>query len=304
MTRDDPARTDSQGAPTFGLYGEAETRTSAEFLHIEDIRSRSALHGWEIRPHRHRGLMQLLVATRGRVEVDVDLDHLVMGSPVAVLVNEGVVHAFRFEPGTEGFVLTVARDLLGRVGDPRIGALTGALGDGAHVLGLDELDGDGGEITTLLEIIHREPARGDLASASIREWLAVSLLAILGRWIAARPAAEGTQGEARRQLGLFRALVEQRFREHWSIGNYAAALGLTDSRLNRLCKRLAGRRAFEIVQDRLMLEARRQLVYGAGSVSDIAYDLGFDDAAYFWRRFRKLEGVTPAGFRRAHGRGG
>ena len=48
-----------------------------------------------------------------------------------------------------------------------------------------------------------------------------------------------------------------------------------------------------------MLEARRRLAYIAAPATKIAYELGFADAAYFWRFFRRRAGVTPADFRRA-----
>jgi AraC family transcriptional activator of pobA len=58
-----------------------------------------------------------------------------------------------------------------------------------------------------------------------------------------------------------------------------------------------------LIQQRLALEARRRLVYAAGSVSSIAGELGFKDAAYFSRFFRRHSGVGPADFRRRR-RGG
>jgi AraC family transcriptional activator of pobA len=61
---------------------------------------------------------------------------------------------------------------------------------------------------------------------------------------------------------------------------------------------VAGKSAFEIGQDRLMLEACRKLTYAPSSIATIAYELGFQDPAYFSRLFRKRLGVTPGEFRR------
>jgi AraC family transcriptional activator of pobA len=92
--------------------------------------------------------------------------------------------------------------------------------------------------------------------------------------------------------------VEQHYLQHWSVADYAAALNVTPSKLNRLSKALAGRSAFEITQERLLLEARRRLVYIAAPVQLLAYELGFEDPAYFNRFFKKRTGMTPARFRR------
>ena len=75
---------------------------------------------------------------------------------------------------------------------------------------------------------------------------------------------------------------------------------MSESRLNRLCRAAAGKSALEVVQDRLTLEARRRLIHVAGPVSSLAYELGFDDPAYFWRFFKRRTGMTPREFRRRH----
>jgi AraC family transcriptional activator of pobA len=72
---------------------------------------------------------------------------------------------------------------------------------------------------------------------------------------------------------------------------------VTPVRLNRLCLKLAGKSAFDIVHDRLMLEACRKLTYAPSSVASIAYELGFQDPAYFSRAFKRHTGLTPKAFR-------
>ena len=61
---------------------------------------------------------------------------------------------------------------------------------------------------------------------------------------------------------------------------------------------VAGKSPFEVAQERLLLEARRKLIYIAAPVSLLAYELGFEDPAYFWRFFKRRTGMTPKEFRR------
>jgi AraC family transcriptional activator of pobA len=97
----------------------------------------------------------------------------------------------------------------------------------------------------------------------------------------------------------FRALVEAHYAERWPASRYAQALAITQSRLDRTCRAASGRSAFEIVQDRVLLEARRKLVHVAAPVSALAYELGFEDPAYFCRFFKRRVGSTPTQWRRA-----
>ena len=99
-------------------------------------------------------------------------------------------------------------------------------------------------------------------------------------------------------LQRFHALIEQRFRESRSIEAYAGTLGITATQLNNVCRTHAGKSALQLIHDRVLLEARRNLVYTVMSVSEIAYALGFSDPAYFSRFFRQRTGVSPGAFRR------
>jgi AraC family transcriptional activator of pobA len=87
------------------------------------------------------------------------------------------------------------------------------------------------------------------------------------------------------------------------VERFARELGLSETSLNRLCRRLAGSTAFDLLQQRLALEARRRLIHAPDSVTGIASALGFKDSAYFSRFFRRHSGVSPYEFRRRHGGG-
>jgi len=93
--------------------------------------------------------------------------------------------------------------------------------------------------------------------------------------------------------------VDMHFREHWSLGAYAAELGLTLATLGRLCQEHLGMTPMNVINARLVLEAKRALGHSSLSVKEIAHDLGFVDVGYFSRFFRKHSGVSPSGFREA-----
>ena len=81
------------------------------------------------------------------------------------------------------------------------------------------------------------------------------------------------------------------------ITHYAAQLGLSPKMLNESIRRASGRTCVALLQDRLLTEAKRRLLYTGESCKEIAYALGFHDCSYFTRFFRKLEGVTPGAFK-------
>lgn len=294
-----PGSSDQQDAvPLYSLYGEESGGEDTTFIHIESIEARSRLYNWEIDSHTHRGLLQTLVIFAGGGEVQ--LDDMVMPAtpPRAIVIPPATIHAFKFEPATHGYVLTISESMVLDTSSRRGRALFDTLflkpcaidlsANNAAVKAIEDL------FILLLEEFHTI-RRGH---GSLTEWLAKSILLLIERQLASQQMDTQTPGGRAQLFTRFRALVEQHYLEHWSVADYAQTLSVTPSKLNRVSKTLAGRSAFEIAQERLLLEARRRLVYIAAPVQLLAYELGFEDPAYFNRFFKKRTGMTPARFRR------
>ena len=77
---------------------------------------------------------------------------------------------------------------------------------------------------------------------------------------------------------------------------------MTADRLNDHVKRATGVTAGHLIRQRVLTEAKRQLVFTNQPINEIAYDLAFSDPSHFTRFFRKQTGSTPQAFR--EGRGG
>ena len=95
----------------------------------------------------------------------------------------------------------------------------------------------------------------------------------------------------------FKALLDQHYREHWTVKNYAEALYVSTSTLSRSCKEYTGSAAKMLILDRVLLEVKRRLIYTHEPLDQMAYTLGFKDPAYFSRFFKKQEGVTLSHYR-------
>lgn len=283
--------------PVFSLYGEA-AEVAPEFIHVEDIRSRSELYRWEIAEHRHHGLFQALLLIEGAAHVKLDERVEDVHAPFVLAMPSGVVHAFRFTPGAVGHVLTIEENALSRGPSgrphPAAGLTRPALVD------LSGAPDQAARLAILFEQIAIELHENRSGAGDVLLWLASAVLTLTLRLgdDAVRATAGGAPEAA--AFHAFRALVESHMAERWPIARYARAMRLSESRLNRICRAAAGRSALEIVQDRLTLEARRRLIHVAGSVSSLAYELGFEDPAYFWRFFKRRTGLTPQEFRARH----
>ena len=283
--------------PTFALYGEADAPSDAEFVHIEDIESRSRRYHWEIDEHTHRGLFQVVFILDGGARVRVDTRDADIAAPAAIVVPPAAVHAFQFRPQTHGYVLTLAESLLFE-GRDELRPLIDALFVESRIVTL--AGDDTRHLAALLEQLAEEFRWPQPGRPLMFEALVQALLLRLARPLAAGGESDGRQRGRAETFARFRALVETHFRDNWDVARYAGKLAVSESRLNRLCRRLADRSAFDLIQERLLLEAKRRLIYVAAPVASLAYELGFQDPAYFCRFFKKMTGLTPTAYRRGH----
>lgn len=98
----------------------------------------------------------------------------------------------------------------------------------------------------------------------------------------------------------FSLLVEHHFKSIHSVTEYAKRLGISPKSLAKHFQKVGVDTPSKVVKNRIVLEAKRQLLYSDKSVKQIGYDLGFNDAAYFTRFFTKLVSKSPLQFKKTH----
>lgn len=280
--------------PVFKLYGENQAWPSLDLLHCESIPIRSRMHHWEIKPHRHADLYQLLYVQRGTALIEIEGRVSEIREAAIQVTPPLCVHGFRFSENTEGYVLSVATPLVAQLERQLDAPLTLLSSAGCYPLGQDRSRLNALFATLLREYESSEPSR---------DLLLHSLVSVLMVWISRqRPtgSAPASRDEHNNQyLARFIRLVESHYREHLSVDDLAHRTGLSSVHLNNLCRQLTGQTALQIIHQRLLLEAKRNLIYTTMNISQLADHLGFSDPAYFSRFFRRLSGTSPQAFRQA-----
>src|ERR1700716_1504814 len=110
--------------PLFHLYGDPPDDQAFDFIHIETIASRSSIHDWTIRAHRHRNLFQILLIGQGGGEMTFEAATIAFDARCAILVPATIAHGFRFRPAvTDGWVISFTEDVAEAMGDRRGEAL-------------------------------------------------------------------------------------------------------------------------------------------------------------------------------------
>ncbi|TAH19539.1 MAG: AraC family transcriptional regulator [Cytophagales bacterium] len=96
---------------------------------------------------------------------------------------------------------------------------------------------------------------------------------------------------------LFKDLLEQNFSQIKNVSQYADKMAISEKRLNQALSKILGKNPKEMIDERVLLEAKRLLVHTNLSIKEIAYKLGFEEPTNFIKYFRKHTQSTPTEFR-------
>ncbi len=280
------------------MYGENQAQDNPDFLHVEPLLERSRQHEFRIRPHRHNGLHQLFFLGSGSGVAHLDGEETRLQAPCLLLVREMCVHDFHWEPPVSGHVLTLARPLCQRLEQYRHVPLQALAQTRLYALDETAL----AQFTDLFEQLLAEYRRDATARIAALEALLSLLLVQLARLGDHSGQAREEGGRSGRYLQGFTALIEAHHHQQQPVSFYAGQLGITPTYLNALCRELSGQSALALIHGRLLVAAKRSLIYSDAGISEIAWALNFSEPAYFSRFFKRLTGLSPRAFRERHGR--
>jgi AraC family transcriptional regulator, transcriptional activator of pobA len=95
----------------------------------------------------------------------------------------------------------------------------------------------------------------------------------------------------------FLKILEENFRRPEGVGFYSEKLFMSTRNLNLICQNILNKSVSEIIETRKLIEAKNLLIYTDKSVSEIGFELGYNEKTYFTSVFKKVAGLTPTGFR-------
>lgn len=281
--------------PVYQLYGEEQQWLTPDLLHCEAIATRSRLHNWEIKPHSHHGLLQLLWLEQGEALLQLDDWKGQLEAGRVLIVTQHCVHGFQFSPDAQGLVVTLAYPFLASLGNDLKAALLSESGARIYDLHANE---ERSLIESMLRKLMKEYQRQQLHR---REFMESSLTIALACLVEQAQSEQPRLGEnfkrARRYLTDFTNLIEQDYVSHHQLTYYAHKIGISTAHLNAVCREFAQRSALDLIHARIVLEAKRNLVYTSMTIKTVADALGFSDPAYFTRFFKRQVGIAPKEFR-------
>ena len=282
--------------PVFKLYGEWEHWLTPDLVHCESIATRSRLHNWQIKPHQHHGLFQMLYLEAGHARIQLDDEHHAMHAGQLLLVPQMCIHGFTFDEHAVGYVITIAYPLITRICQHMGAAL--ATFNRPSIHGLTD-DDEGRHVKMAFLMLSSEhKSHAPHRNLQIESLLTTILIWASRNSLHSRLDTGKANEKGGQHFGHFGRLIEDNYTEHHLVAYYAGKIGISAAHLNVITRQNTGKSPLELIHQRILLEAKRNLAYTSMTVSVVSYAIGFSDPAYFTRFFKRHTGLSPRDFKK------
>ncbi len=265
-------------------------------------RIESSLHArsWSFNRQPGTHARQIVLATDGVVEAESGDERFAIAAPGLVWLGSMAPGRLRAEAGTTGFHGWVAdATLVAAIGDQPESVNLRYLAERDFALSLAGHDQQRSATERCFEGVLGELQQSHSGSELILSALLRIIMVAMLRVSAGDALATPGIGERASLLERFRRLVEMNFRSHWTVAQYAAALGVSTDRLHAICTSGIGKPPKALISERLAEEAAVRLERSSLTIQQLGHSLGFSDPAHFSHFFRKMMGMPPNSYRRA-----
>lgn len=244
------------------------------------------------KPHKHDKYHELIYLAEGAGFHTIDLEAYQIKPPSLFLVKAGKIHYWEFTAIPKGFVVIFRSDFLVHLVSSDI--LSGFKQLQTNFFDLQKSNAK--LFRPLFEQMEKEfNHRQEYYSRIIASYLEI----LMGRMIRISLQSKENPADSRQKLvNNYQQLISKNLTNHHLVKEYADLLNVTPKHLNETCTAATGKTASEILNDNILLEAKRRLLYTSGTVADIGYALGFSDPSNFGTFFKRHASVTPGTFRK------
>jgi AraC-like DNA-binding protein len=244
-------------------------------------------------PHNH-DFEELIIGIEGNIEHFIDFRSEKYISPFVSFVTEGKVHKLMPEVIDGKFDIWVIGFRSEFIPETTF-QLYSYYHDHAN-LQLDRGD-NFNRMVTMCELMNNEVQKTDPDYAVIRLLLSTLFTMIESERKNSDDGEKSLYGTQNITFKNFLKILEENFRRPEGVEFYAEKLFMSSRNLNIICHNILQKSVSEIIETRKLIEAKNLLISTDKSVSEIGYELGYNEKAYFTTVFKKKSGVTPTKFR-------
>jgi len=248
-------------------------------------------------PHRHNYFVIVWVKKGTGIHL-IDLDKFELQDCTVYCITPGQVHLLNINGSVEGYVISFTAEFMG-LAEENFDLLfnTGLFNIFSHSPVIEVSTEMREEMEDMAGKMMKEYANFFLLRSEIlRGYLKIFLIYLTRQF--ERTNQSESQSKNIDLVKKFFSLIEKNFTGKRMVTDYADELVVTPNYLNEVVKKITGFPASHHIQQRIILEAKRQAAYSSLSMKEIAYQLGFDDIAHFSKFFKNTSGQSFTEFKK------
>jgi AraC family transcriptional activator of pobA len=249
------------------------------------------------RPHRH-SFYHLVLFTKGKGSHTIDFEKFPVKPFQIYFMIPGQVHSWHFENEVDGYIVHFNESLISSFLKDEHYLERFSFFKGDAVAGVCQIaPAEHDDVKALFESMLKELRGAKEQHIDIIRLSLLELFITVDR-TCKKKEVKNIAPQKLLLLRNYQQLIDKYFRTIRLPKEYAGLLYITPNHLNALCTELLGKTAGDLIRDRILLEAKRLLTNAGMTITEIAYDLDFQDNSYFNRFFKKNVGMTPDEFRK------
>jgi AraC family transcriptional activator of pobA len=242
------------------------------------------------KPHKHDGYFEIIYLSEGAGFHWVDTQKFQISPPVVYFLS-GQNHYWEMTAVPKGYVLLFKDNFFDLFEQSDLLSLI------RNVEGTVEISLTGAtNFDSIFSEMVKEYNEPSVNSADlIHGYLQVALVKLIrNKQLHESPGAAGHDSVYRKFLHVIQSTQPV---SNLKVNQVASALNITPQHLNTVLKKVSGKSASELINEQVILEAKRYLLHTDKTVSEIAFALSFTDPSHFVKHFKKSSGETPQAFR-------
>lgn len=155
-------------------------------------------------------------------------------------------------------------------------------------------------LQSLLEVFEDEFQNKDDIQGEMLQMLLKRLIIKCTRLARVQTLGVSVANDASETIRRFNVLVDEHYKTLKQVADYADLMFKSPKTLSNVFKQLGSKSPLQLIHDRVVIEARRQLLKTSKTAKEVAFDLGFDNVSSFNKLFKKCTDLTPVEFRKLH----
>ncbi len=234
---------------------------------------------------------ELIIVSAGSLEHFIDFKKEIIKAPAACYVSMGKMHKLIPAPDLRGWVINYRTAL---IPDSRLSFYSNFSTSTNIPLSAGSCMN---RFTALCEIINGEYNHEIIDHPTIRHLLSALVAMIDAERKRNTPVDTDANASQVVTFNNFLKILEENYHRNEGVSFYANKLNMSERNLNIVCRNNFRKSVSEIIENRKLIEAKRMLLYTDKTVSEIGYDLGYNEKSYFTRVFHAKMEITPSKFR-------